>query len=166
MNLDKFNCAQSNGPGGIIQLNSKDFLKLDNQLCFAIYACSREITRLYRPILEKLELTYPQFLTLTVLWEHERLTVKDIGELLYLDSGTLTPMLKRMEAMGLLIRVRASEDERKVYVELTEKGNNLREAALELPEKCIPHFGLGKGEYQDLLFKMNQLIGNLQKVTR
>ncbi|MGG3468246.1 MarR family transcriptional regulator [Neobacillus pocheonensis] len=147
-------------------MNSEDFLKLDNQLCFAIYACSREITRLYRPILEKLELTYPQFLTLTVLWEHERLTVKDIGELLYLDSGTLTPMLKRMEAMGLLIRVRASEDERKVFVELTEKGNNLKEEALELPEKCIPHFGLSKGEYGEMLLKMNQLIGNLQKVTR
>ncbi|MDN3019294.1 MarR family transcriptional regulator [Paenibacillus sp. BSR1-1] len=147
-------------------MNSEDFLKLDNQLCFAIYACSREITRLYRPILDKLELTYPQFLTLTVLWEHERLTVKDIGELLYLDSGTLTPMLKRMEAMDLLSRVRASDDERKVFVELTEKGIKLRDDALELPEKCIPHFGLGKGEYMDLLFKMNQLIGNLQKVTR
>ncbi|MEH7331295.1 MarR family transcriptional regulator [Neobacillus drentensis] len=147
-------------------MNSEDLLKLDNQLCFAIYACSREITRLYRPILDKLELTYPQFLTLTVLWEHERLTVKDIGELLYLDSGTLTPMLKRMEAMDLLSRVRASDDERKVFVELTSKGIKLREDALELPEKCIPHFGLGKGEYTDLLFKMNQLIGNLQKVTR
>ncbi|WP_223591711.1 MarR family winged helix-turn-helix transcriptional regulator [Neobacillus bataviensis] len=147
-------------------MNSEDFLKLDNQLCFAIYACSREITRLYRPILDKLELTYPQFLTLTVLWEYERLTVKDIGELLYLDSGTLTPMLKRMEAMDLLSRVRASDDERKVFVELTSKGIKLREDALELPEKCIPHFGLGKGEYMDLLFKMNQLIGNLQKVTR
>ena len=147
-------------------MNSEDFLKLDNQLCFTIYACSREITRLYRPILDKLELTYPQFLTLTVLWEHERLTVKDIGELLYLDSGTLTPMLKRMEAMDLLSRVRASDDERKVFVELTSKGIKLREDALELPEKCIPHFGLGKGEYMDLLFKMNQLIGNLQKVTR
>ncbi|MGG1676744.1 MarR family winged helix-turn-helix transcriptional regulator [Neobacillus sp. NRS-1170] len=147
-------------------MNSDDFLKLDNQLCFSIYACSREITRLYRPILDKLELTYPQFLSLTVLWEHERLTVKDIGEHLYLDSGTLTPMLKRMEAMGLLSRVRASDDERKVFVELTEKGIQLREKALELPEECIPHFGLGKEEYKDLLFKMNQLIENLQKVTR
>jgi MarR family transcriptional regulator, organic hydroperoxide resistance regulator len=150
----------------IRNLNSEDFLKLDNQLCFAIYACSREITRLYRPILEKLELTYPQFLTLVVLWEQKRLTVKEIGERLYLDSGTLTPMLKRMEAMDLLARVRARDDERKVFIELTDKGNKLRAAALELPEKCIPHFGLTREEYTDLLCKMNQMITNLQKVTR
>lgn len=147
-------------------MNSEDFLKLENQLCFAIYASSREITRLYRPILEQLELTYPQFLTLTVLWEHKRLTVKEIGEHLYLDSGTLTPMLKRMEAQELLIRIRASDDERKVFIELTEKGIKLREAAQELPEKCIPHFGLSGNEYQEMLIKMNQLIDNLQKVTR
>ncbi|WML40973.1 MarR family transcriptional regulator [Neobacillus sp. OS1-2] len=147
-------------------MNSEEFLKLENQLCFAIYACSREITRLYRPILDQLELTYPQFLTLIVLWEGKHLTVKEIGERLYLDSGTLTPMLKRMEAMGLLVRVRAAEDERKVIIELTEKGTQLREAAMELPEKCIPHFGLSRGEYKDLLIKMNQLIANLQRVTR
>lgn len=147
-------------------MNSENFLKLENQLCFAIYACSREITRLYRPILEKLELTYPQFLALTVLWEHKRLTVKEIGELLYLDSGTLTPMLKRMESMELLRRVRASEDERKVFIELTDKGIKLREDALQLPEKCIPHFGLSKNEYNDLLIQMNQMIENLQQVTR
>jgi MarR family transcriptional regulator, organic hydroperoxide resistance regulator len=147
-------------------LDSEYFLKLENQLCFAIYACSREITRLYRPILEQLELTYPQFLALTVLWEHKRLTVKEIGELLNLDSGTLTPMLKRMEATELLKRVRASEDERKVFIELTDKGMKLKDGALQLPEECIPHFGLSKNEYNDLLIQMKQLIENLQTVTR
>ncbi|MCL6572267.1 MAG: MarR family transcriptional regulator [Bacillus sp. (in: Bacteria)] len=147
-------------------MNLDDFLKLENQLCFSIYACSREITRLYRPILDKLKLTYPQFLTLTVLWEQNHLTVKEIGERLYLDSGTLTPMLKRMEAIGLLQRIRASQDERNVYIELTQKGKNLREEALELPEKCIPHFQLSKDDYKDLLTKMNRLIENLQQVTR
>lgn len=147
-------------------MDSEYFLKLENQLCFAIYACSREITRLYRPILEKLELTYPQFLTLTVLWEHKRLTVKEIGEYLYLDSGTLTPMLKRMEAMELLKRVRASEDERKVFIEITDKGMKLKKEALQLPEECIPHFGLSKNGYSELLVQMKQMIENLQTVTR
>lgn len=147
-------------------MNADHYLKLENQLCFAIYACSREITRLYRPILEQLELTYPQFLALTVLWEQKKLTVKDMSELLSLDSGTLTPMLKRMEASGLVNRKRASEDERKVYIELTEKGMLLKEDALQLPEKCIPHFGLTKDEYVELLGKMNQVIESLQRATR
>ncbi|MEW9052818.1 MAG: MarR family transcriptional regulator [Neobacillus sp.] len=147
-------------------LDAEYFLRLENQLCFAIYACSREITRLYRPILEELELTYPQFLTLTVLWEHQRLTVKEIGERLYLDSGTLTPMLKRMETLDMVKRVRSSEDERKVYIELTEKGTKLRDQALELPDKCIPHFGLSRNDYKELLFQMNQMIEHLQQVTR
>lgn len=147
-------------------MNKEEFLILENQLCFSIYACSREITRLYRPILESLGITYPQFLTLTVLWEHKRLTVKEIGERLYLDSGTLTPMLKRMEALNLLKRARGSEDERQVFIELTEKGKQLREEAKSLPEKCIPHFDLTRDEYTDLLGNMNQLIQNLQKVTR
>lgn len=147
-------------------MDAEYFLQLENQLCFAIYACSREITRLYRPILDEIGLTYPQFLTLTVLWEHERMSVKEISELLFLDSGTLTPMLKRMEMMGLLKRNRAVDDERKVLIELTEKGKGLRENALQLPERCIPHFGLSKDEYLELLTKINQMMDNLQNVTR
>lgn len=147
-------------------MNADHFLKIENQLCFAIYACSREITRLYRPILEELDLTYPQFLALTVLWENKRLTVKEMSELLLLDSGTLTPMLKRMEGMDLIIRERAKEDERKVFVSLTEKGKLLRTDALELPEKCIPHFGLTKGEYVEMLGKVNHIIDSIQKMTR
>lgn len=147
-------------------MKHEEFLLLENQLCFAIYACSREITRLYRPILEEIGITYPQFLTLVVLWEHKRLTVKEIGERLYLDSGTLTPMLKRMEALELLTRVRDQEDERKVFVELTEKGEALREAAKALPERCIPHFNLTNNAYSDMLANMNTLIESLQKVTR
>lgn len=147
-------------------MDAEYFLQLENQLCFAIYACSREITRLYRPILDEIGLTYPQFLTLTVLWEHERMSVKEISELLFLDSGTLTPMLKRMEMMGLLKRNRAVDDERKVLIELTEKGKGLRENALQLPERCIPHFGMSKDEYLELLTKINQMMDNLQNVTR
>ncbi len=166
INCLKSNCAQLNFKGEFLIVDAEYFLKLENQLCFSIYACSREITRLYRPILDQLELTYPQFLALTVLWEHKRLTVKEMSELLYLDSGTLTPMLKRMETMDLLKRERSREDERKVFIELTEKGVQLRKDALQLPEKCIPHFGLSKTEYYELLQKINQMITSLQKVTR
>ncbi|WCF07610.1 MarR family transcriptional regulator [Paenibacillus thiaminolyticus] len=108
-------------------------LKLDNQLCFAIYAASRELTKLYRPLLEGLELTYPQYLALLALWEHDGMTVKELGHRLYLDSGTLTPMLKRMEQQGLIRRTRAAEDERKVILSLTGKGHSLKKEAA-----CIP----------------------------
>ncbi|BFH70886.1 MAG: MarR family transcriptional regulator [Paenibacillus dendritiformis] len=108
-------------------------LKLDNQLCFAIYAASRELTKLYRPLLERLELTYPQYLALLALWEHDGMTVKELGLRLYLDSGTLTPMLKRMEQQGLIRRARAAEDERKVILSLTGKGRSLKKEAA-----CIP----------------------------
>ncbi|BFH16596.1 MarR family transcriptional regulator [Paenibacillus melissococcoides] len=108
-------------------------LKLDNQLCFAIYAASRELTKLYRPLLERLELTYPQYLALLALWEHDGMTVKELGLRLYLDSGTLTPMLKRMEQQGLIRRARAAEDERKVILSLTGKGHSLKKEAA-----CIP----------------------------
>nr|WP_279664694.1 MarR family transcriptional regulator [Ectobacillus ponti] len=141
-------------------------MKLENQLCFAIYACSRELNRLYRPILDRFGITYPQYLTLLVLWEHSRLTVKEIGELLYLDSGTLTPMLKRMEAMELIKRTRAAEDERKVWIELTEKANALREEAVCVPQMCFPHYGLTPEGYTELLAQMQQILQNLQKETR
>ena len=97
-------------------------LKLENQLCFPIYALSRQITALYRIHLKKLGLTYPQYLVLMVLWEHNLVTVKKLGELLWLDSGTLTPLLKRMEANDLLIRKRCSQDERIENIMITNKG--------------------------------------------
>lgn len=108
-------------------------LKLKNQLCFPIYALSRQITAIYRPHLEKLGLTYPQYLVLMILWEHEAVTVKHLGELLWLDSGTLTPLLKRMEANGLLSRKRSSADERVVDIILSGKGKELEKAAISIP---------------------------------
>lgn len=147
-------------------MNPDESLKLENQLCFAIYSCSREITNLYRPLLTKLGLTYPQYLALMVLWEKPACTVKEIGERLYLDSGTLTPMLKRMEDAGLVHRQRSKEDERMVFVQLTEQGRSLKEQAVCIPETCIPHFRLSVDEYEHLLLQMNQLIQNLQAETR
>jgi DNA-binding MarR family transcriptional regulator len=105
-------------------MKNDELLKLDNQLCFSIYACSREITSMYRPFLDELGITYPQYLVLLVLWEQHECTVKELGEHLYLDSGTLTPMLKRMEAADLIKRQRSHTDERKVFVHLTKKGQD------------------------------------------
>lgn len=109
-------------------------LKLENQLCFPIYALSRQITALYRPHLEALELTYPQYLVMLALWEHETVTVKQLGKLLWLDSGTLTPLLKRMEENGLLSRNRSEADERVVNIRISAKGTTLKQLALSIPE--------------------------------
>lgn len=114
-----------------------EMLKLDNQLCFALYACSKEITRLYKPLLDDLGITYTQYITLLALWEQDNITVTALGEKLYLDSGTLTPLLKKVEGMGLITRNRHTEDERNVYIELTENGKNLKQKAFELPHKIL-----------------------------
>ena len=117
-----------------------DVLKMQNQLCFPLYVCAKETIRLYKPFLDELELTYTQYIAMMVLWEKKRLTVKELGKVLYLDSGTLTPLLKKLEAKGLLIRERSKEDERNLFISLTEEGKALRDEALHIPgelEKCV-----------------------------
>lgn len=111
-------------------------LQLDNQLCFALYSTSLAMTKLYKPMLEEMGLTYPQYLAMLVLWEQDGLTVSELGERLYLDSGTLTPLLKRMESAGLLSRIRAVEDERRVHITLTAAGRKLKARAAKIPG-CI-----------------------------
>jgi len=110
-------------------------LKLQNQLCFPVYAASRLIIREYQPFLDKIGLTYPQYLVLLVLWETDGITVNDISQRLILNTNTVTPLLQRMEAMGIIVRQRSGEDERKVLVNLTEKGKELQLVAVEIPEK-------------------------------
>ncbi|MFO8069685.1 MAG: MarR family transcriptional regulator [Alkalibacterium sp.] len=129
---------------------TKDILKLSNQLCFPLYAATRQITKLYRPLLEKLGVTYPQYLVLLVLFEEETVTVKELGERLYLDSGTLTPMLKRMEEHGLVERRRSSADERVVDVSLTSKGRGIEKQAEEIPVKFSKEVLLEQDEFEDL----------------
>ena len=111
-------------------------LQLDNQLCFALYSTSLAMTKLYKPMLEEMGLTYPQYLAMLVLWEQDGLTVSELGERLYLDSGTLTPLLKRMESAGLLSRIRAVQDERRVHITLTAEGRKLKARAAKIPG-CI-----------------------------
>ncbi|MDO4521944.1 MAG: MarR family transcriptional regulator [Eubacteriales bacterium] len=134
-----------------------DSLKLENQLCFPLYACSREITKAYAPFLDKLDLTYTQYITMMVLWEHRTISVKAMGELLHLGSGTLTPLLKKMEQKGLLTRTRDTQDERVVMVSLTPKGEAMREDALEVPQNmgaCIHLTQEEAGQLYGILYKI------------
>lgn len=117
-------------------LTADDALLLDNQLCFALYSASLAMTKLYKPLLEELGLTYPQYLAMLVLWERDDLMVSELGERLYLDSGTLTPLLKRLEAAGLIARTRAVQDERRVHISLTAAGRKLKAKAMRIPG-CI-----------------------------
>ncbi|MBN1774972.1 MAG: MarR family transcriptional regulator [Clostridiales bacterium] len=135
-----------------------DPLLLINQLCFPLYAASRKIIRLYTPLLEPLGLTYTQYIALLALWERDGVSVKDLGERLFLDSGTLTPLLKKMEAEGLLNRKRDTKDERNVRIFLTDAGRALKERAAEIPGQmasCVP---LTKGEAEMLYRILYRLL--------
>ena len=127
-----------------------DPLKLDSMLCFAVYAAEHAFTRFYKPRLEALELTYPQYLVFLVLWETDGITVKALGDKLFLDSGTITPLVKRLEARGLLRRERDKQDERQVRIHLTEEGRALREKALAVPLAVGKALG-GDGEAAGML---------------
>ena len=118
-----------------------DCLKLENQLCFPLYACSKEVVRRYKPYLDAIDLTYTQYIAMMVLWEKKQINVKELGHCLYLDSGTLTPVLKKLESKGYVERIRSKEDERNVEIHITKEGENLKEKAVDIPQKmgkCIP----------------------------
>lgn len=140
-----------------------DSLKLNNQLCFPIYALSRQVTAIYRPYLDKIGLTYPQYLVIMVLWEYKTVTVKQLGELLWLDSGTLTPLLKRMEANGFLIRKRSSEDERVVDILITEKGEALEKEAESIPPAMKKALEIGDEELATLREHLKKILNITSK---
>ncbi len=144
-------------------MKEDEFLKLDNQLCFVLYAASRSLTRLYAPFLAKLNITYPQYLVMLVLWEHETLSVSDIGRLLFLDSGTLTPLLKRLQAAGLITRNRLATDERKVMVTLTRKGSDLREQARTVPMELFCRSGLTLEEFENIKHNVTTLLERMKE---
>lgn len=135
-----------------------DTLKLDNQLCFKLYTAAREIIKLYTPLLKELDLTYPQYLVMMLLWEREGMTVIEIGKKLHLDSGTLTPLLKKLEKRGYITRVRAEQDERKVVISLTPQGKELKTEAAEIPETIFCTSGLTIESYQRLSEELELLI--------
>ena len=136
----------------------KDPLRLENQLCFPLYACARETIKLYKPYLDELDLTYTQYIAMMVLWEKKAVTVKEMGAMLHLDSGTLTPLLKKMEAKGLLIRRRSTEDERSLIVSLTEEGEALRERAMDIPAKMSQCVNLEPEEARELYRLLYKLL--------
>lgn len=135
-----------------IKLTEEDFssLLLKNQLCFPLYACSKEIVKRYKPFLDKIDLTYTQYITMMVLWEVKTISVKELGEKLYLDSGTLTPLLKILEKKQYVNRERSLEDERVVNVSVTKKGLSLREKALCIPEQMAGCVKISKEEAKSL----------------
>ena len=130
-----------------------DCLKLENQLCFPLYAASKEVIKKYRPFLEELDLTYTQYISMMVLWQEKSITVKDLGSRLFLDSGTLTPLLKSLETKGLVTRNRSPRDERILIVSITESGENLKNKAAFIPEKMASCINLTKEE-AEVLYKI------------
>lgn len=142
-------------------MSKYDKIKLENQICFPLYALSREIIKLYKPLLDKYNLTYTQYVTMLVIWEEEKIIFKELGKRLHLDSGTLTPVVKKLESMGLIIKYRNKEDDRVVTVELTEKGKLLKDDVLEVPDKMYCNFKGNEEEF--IIFKkyLDKLLNTL-----
>lgn len=140
-----------------------DVLKLENQLCFPLYACSKEIVKRYKPLLDELELTYTQYITMMVLWEEQNISVKDLGKRLYLDSGTLTPVLKRLEQKKYVVRQRDIKDERSLIVSVTKEGEMLREKAVDIPHKMAGCVALDEKDATDLYRILHKILQGFGK---
>jgi len=139
-----------------------DALKLDNQICFPLYACSKEIVRMYKPFLDDIDLTYTQYITMMVMWETEEINVKSLGERLYLDSGTLTPLLKKLESKGYIVRNRSKTDERNLLVTLTDKGRELKKKAVCIPEKMAGCVHLTREEAFELYRLLHKVLSAVE----
>lgn len=138
-----------------------DGLKLENQLCFPLYACAKEVVKKYKPCLDNLDLTYTQYITMMVMWEAKKINVKELGEHLYLDSGTLTPLLKKLESKGYITRERSKNDERNLIISITEKGERLKDDALCIPQemgKCVNLTPKEAKELYRILYKLLEQI--------
>lgn len=147
-----------------MSLENFEQLKLENQLCFPLYATAKEVVRKYKPYLDELDLTYTQYITMMVLWEKEELNVKELGSMLYLDSGTLTPLLKKLEAKGYVTRCRCKEDERNLIICITEEGEALKEKAAAVPMKIGECVSLTADEAAALYQLLYKLLANIQWV--
>lgn len=143
-------------------MSSYDELKLENQLCFPMYACAKEIVRHYRPFLDEVNLTYTQYIAMMVLWTEKEINVKDLGKRLYLDSGTLTPLLKQLEQKGYITRARSKNDERVLDVKITNEGLKLREKASSIPQKMGSCMKLTPEEAQFLYKILYKILGTIE----
>lgn len=140
-----------------------DVLKIENQVCFPLYACAKEVVRQYKPYLDQLDLTYTQYITMMVLWDKREITAKKLGEILYLDSGTLTPVLKKLQSKGYVLRERAKDDERNLNLTLTSEGERLKEAAVGVPAevgKCVDLSPEEAMQLYGLLYKVLAGLGD------
>ena len=144
-------------------MDKYDVLKLDNQICFPLYACAKEVVRRYKPFLDEIDLTYTQYIAMMVLWEEKSISVKDLGEKLYLDSGTLTPLLKTLEKKGFVKRERSSEDERVLIVTVTVEGMLLREKAVKVPSKVGSCIGIDPEEAKTLYTILYKVLGSISE---
>lgn len=141
---------------------NNEILRLKNQLCFPLYAAAKEVVNLYKPLLDEIDLTYTQYIAMMVLWEQKSVGVKELGRQLYLDSGTLTPLLKRLENKGFVRRERSHEDERAVQITITQAGERLKEKAMEIPGRigrCLPLSQEEAGTLYTLLYKLLRQMG-------
>ncbi|MCR5761780.1 MAG: MarR family transcriptional regulator [Treponema sp.] len=140
-----------------------DSLRLENQLCFPLYACSKEIVRRYKPFLDEIDLTYTQYITMMVFWEYHQMNVKELGKKLFLDSGTLTPVLKKLEAKEYISRERSKDDERNLIVRITEKGEALKDRACTIPNRMASCFSLEKEDAAVLKNILEKLMGQFDQ---
>lgn len=148
-----------------MSLEGYEQLKLENQLCFPLYAAAKEVVRKYKPVLDELDLTYTQYITMMVLWEKEELNVKELGSILYLDSGTLTPLLKKLEAKGYISRNRCKEDERNLIIQITEKGDALKEKAANIPNAMTDKWlNISKEEVKIIYHALYKLLSQTQEI--
>ena len=138
-------------------------LRLDNQLCFPLYACAKEIVRRYKPFLDEIDLTYTQYIVMMVLWEEREINVKELGSRLYLDSGTLTPVLKRLEQKGLITRQRDDKDERVLIVSITKEGDELKDKAVEIPIKMAGCVSLESQDAAELYGLLHKLLAGFEQ---
>lgn len=146
-----------------MSLEGYEQLKLENQLCFPLYATAKEVVRKYKPFLDELDLTYTQYITMIVLWDKESLNVKELGSMLYLDSGTLTPLLKKLEAKGYITRTRCKEDERNLIISITEKGDALKEKAAAIPNQMIDKWlNISEEEIKTMYHALYKLLSQTQ----
>lgn len=145
-----------------MSLEGYEQLKLENQLCFPLYAAAKEVVRKYKPYLDELDLTYTQYITMMVLWENESMNVKELGSKLYLDSGTLTPLLKKLENKGYISRDRCKEDERNLIIQITEKGDKLKEKAAHIPtDMTADWLNITKDEVKIMYHALYKLLSQL-----
>ncbi len=143
--------------------NNYDSLKLENQLCFPLYACAKEVVRRYKPYLDEIDLTYTQYIVMMVLWERRQMNVKELGSFLYLDSGTLTPVLKKLEAKGYVVRNRSKEDERNLEIHITNEGEELKDKAVNIPAQIGQCVKLSPEEAGQLYQLLHKLLGAMEE---